>query len=82
MDRRIVCDIRKFYEIHISWFIELCGGIVTAIHVCVVCGHFYAAEAEMSHCDRLYDPQNLKYLLSSPLQQKIANPWHTAYRFY
>ena len=40
----------------------------------IVCGHWYATKAEMSSYDTLYGPQSLKYLLSSPLQKKFANP--------
>lgn len=40
----------------------------------IVCGHRYATKAKMSSCDRLYGPQSLKYLLSSPLPKKFANP--------
>lgn len=30
---------------------------------------------ELSNCDRLYDHQSIKYLLSSPLQKRFANPY-------
>lgn len=40
------------------------------IYLCVVYGYFHAL---MAHCNRLYDPQKLKYLASGPLHKKYTD---------
>lgn len=38
-----------------------------------VCGLLCATIAELHHCDRIYDLQNWKYLLSDDLQKSMPN---------
>lgn len=35
-------------------------------HLCIICGRF-CATAELSSCNRMYDPQSLKYSLYADL---------------
>lgn len=43
--------------------------------LCIVHAWFYATTAELSSWKRSYGQQNLKYLLSLPLQKKFAGPY-------
>lgn len=48
-----------------------------AICLCTVPGCFHAKTAKLRNCNRVNDPQNLKYLLSNSLQ-KVAHPCFTS----
>lgn len=47
------------------------GHTAAPIHLCLVSGCLRAAEAESSSCDRLYDLQRLKYLLSGSYSRRF-----------
>lgn len=42
------------------------------IHFCIVYDYFHGTMAELSRCDRQYDPQSPKYLLSAPSQKRFS----------
>lgn len=42
------------------------------IHFCIVYDSFHGTMAELSSCDRQYDPQSPKCLLSAPSQKKFS----------
>lgn len=46
--------------------------MLTSLHL--VYTQFPATRAEVSSCDRAYEPQGLKYLLSDTLQKKLLDP--------
>lgn len=44
------------------------------VHLCIVCGYFPTALAELSGHDRWSGLQSPKYLLSAPLQAFLTDP--------
>lgn len=49
------------------------------LHTSTAYSCFHATMAELSSCDRPYGPQNLKCLLSIPLQKKFVNCYYDNY---
>lgn len=53
--------------------IKVLGDTVMPTHLYIVYECFHGTMAELSSCDRQYNPQSPKYLRSSPSQKKFAN---------